>query len=163
MVIKEKVLKAVTRQINAELYSSYLYLAMASYFESITLLGCAHWMKVQAKEEDGHAMRFYKYVFDRSAKVVLAGIDAPPSEWKSPIDAFKQAYGHEMKITQMICDILKVAKAEGDPATENMLQWFVNEQVEEEAQVKLIIEKLHMIKDNVGGLMILDQELGGRK
>lgn len=163
MVIKDKVQKAILKQINAELYSSYLYLAMASYFESINLLGFAHWMHVQAREENGHAMKFYKYVFERGGKVTLSGLDTPPAEWKSPVDAFKQAYAHEMKITQMIYDLLKVAGDENDPATENMLQWFVSEQVEEEANTKMIVDRLHMIKDNVGGLMILDQELGGRK
>ncbi len=162
MVIKDKVAKAINKQINAELYSSYLYLAMAAYFEAANFLGFAHWMGLQAKEENAHAMKFYQYLFDRGGRPVLAAIDAPPVEWRSPLDAFKQAYGHELKVTQMIADLLKIARDENDPATESMLQWFINEQVEEEAHAKQVVDKLIMIKDHVGGLMILDKELGKR-
>ena len=163
MTIKDKMQKAINKQINAELFSSYLYLAMAAYFESINLFGFANWMHVQAREENSHAMKFYKYIFERGGRVTLTGIETPQAEWKSPIDAFRQAYGHELKITQMINDLLKLARAEGDTATENMLQWFIAEQVEEEANAAQIVDRLQMIRDNVGGLMILDQELGGRK
>jgi len=163
MVIKEKVQKAINKQINAELYSSYLYLAMAAYCESINMLGFANWFRVQSGEETGHGMRFYDYLFDRSGKAILSAIEAPKTEWKSPLAAFEDAYGHELKVTELINDLLKLAKAEGDAATEAMLQWFVNEQVEEETNTLKIVEKLKSIKDSVGGLMILDKELGERK
>jgi len=108
-------------------------------------------------------MKFYKYVFDRGGRVTLAAIDAPQSEWKSPLDAFKQAYAHELKVTQMIDDLYKLARAESDAATEQMLQWFINEQVEEEASASQIVERLQMIRDNSNGLLMVDRELAGRK
>ncbi len=163
MVIKEKVQKAVNKQINAELYSSYLYLSMAAYFESISLRGFAHWMKAQAEEERGHAMKLYEYIIDRNGVVTLAGIDGPRTEWKSPLAAFSEAYAHEVKVTSMINDILSLAREEGDYATEEMLDWFVNEQMDEEANPKLIIDKLKIIKDSGDGLLRLDSELGERK
>jgi len=163
MVIKEKVAKAINKQINAELYSSYLYLAMAAYFESVNWLGLAQWMKVQASEEHAHAMKFYGYLHDRGGRVVLSGIDGPKTEWKSPLAVFVDAYAHEIKVTGLINGLLQVARDEDDAATEAMLQWFINEQVEEEAHALLIVEKLKLIKDSVNGLFMLDHELGERK
>ncbi|MBP7056785.1 MAG: ferritin [Candidatus Omnitrophica bacterium] len=163
MVIKDKVMKSINKQINAELYSGYLYRAMAAYFESINLPGFARWMEKQAEEEHNHAMKFYKYVFERGGRVVLGAIDAPPSEWKSPLDAFKQAYAHELKVTALINEIMKIARSEDDTATESMLKWFIDEQVEEEANAKFIVDRLALVKDHVGGLMIMDHELGERK
>jgi len=163
MVIKEKMQKAVNKQINAELYSSYLYLAMAAHFEANNLLGFAQWLEVQAKEENTHAMKFYKYVIERGGKVTLTEIAAPPLEWKSPLAAFETVYAHELKVTALINDLLKLAKEEGDSATELLLQWFIDEQVEEEANAMLIVEKLKLIKDSSQGLLMLDKELGERK
>lgn len=163
MVIKDKVVKAINKQINAELYSSYLYLAMAAYFEAENWPGFANWMHIQAKEENSHAMKFYKYVFERGGRVVLDAIDAPPAEWKSPLAVFEEVYAHEMKVTALINDLLAVAKKEGDAATESMLKWFIDEQVEEEANALLIVEQLKRIKDSANGLFMMNHELGERK
>ncbi len=163
MVISEKIEKAINEQINAELYSSYLYLSMAAYFEANNWLGFAAWMKIQAKEENEHAMKFYKYVFERGGRVVLAGIDTPKTEWKSPLAAFEDAYAHELKVTGLINGLVNLAKKDNDYATESMLKWFIDEQVEEEASAALIIEKLKRIKDSTNGLFMLDHKLGERK
>jgi len=163
MKITQKMVKALNKQINAELYSSYIYLSMAAYFEANNWLGFAQWMKVQAREENIHAMKIYDYVFERGGRVILSEIKAPASNWKSPLDAFMVAYAHELKVTGMINDLLKVAKDEKDTATASMLQWFIDEQVEEEASALLIVDKLRMIKDAVQGLFMLDKELGERK
>ncbi len=163
MAIKEKLVQAINKQINAELYSSYLYLAMAAYFESNNWMGFARWMKVQLREEDTHAMKFYEYLVARGGRVILSAIDAPDKEWKSPLGVFEAVYAHEVKVTALINDLLKLARDEQDTATEVMLQWFINEQVEEEANAQLILEKLKMIKDSTNGLFMLDHELGERK
>ncbi|MFA5119292.1 MAG: ferritin [Candidatus Omnitrophota bacterium] len=163
MKINSKVEKAINNQINKELYSSYLYLAMSAYFESVNLRGFAHWVRLQAKEEDGHAMKFYGYLFDRGGRVILSAIEAPPSQWKSALDAFSQIYSHEVKVTGYINDVLKTARQENDSATETMLDWFITEQVEEEAHAQQILEKLKMVKDSSNGLMMLDFELSQRK
>ena len=163
MKIKDKMVKALNKQINAELYSSYIYLAMAAYFEANNWLGFAQWMKVQSREENTHAVKIYDYIFERGGKAVLSAIDAPASEWKSVLDAFSAAYDHEVKVTGMINDLLKLAKEENDTATESMLKWFIDEQVEEEAQTLLIVDKLKLIKDSMQGLFMLDKELGERK
>ncbi len=163
MVIEDKVVKALNKQINAELYSSYLYLAMAAHFEGNSWMGFAQWMKVQAREENTHAMKFYEYVFERGGRVVLSGIEAPAKEWKSPLAAFEAVYAHEVKVTSLINDLLKVAREEEDAATESMLKWFIDEQVEEEANAMLIVEKLKLIKDFTNGLLMLDHSLGERK
>jgi ferritin len=163
MILKQKIEKAINKQINAELWSAYLYLSMSSYFESINLKGFAHWMSVQAKEELGHAMRFYKYVIERRGRVVLSGIAATPTSWKSPIAAFEQAFQHEQKVTNLISDIVNLSTEEKDHATTSMLQWFVDEQVEEESQTDQIVQKLQSIGKNTGGLYMLDHELGERK
>ena len=163
MVIKEKVAKAINKQINAELYSSYLYLAMAAYFEANNWLGFARWTKAQAREENTHAMKFYEYLFDRGSRAVLDAIQAPPKEWKSPLDAFAAVYAHEIKVTGLLNGLLDVARAEGDAATESLMKWYIDEQVEEEATAMLIVEQLKRIKDSVNGLFMLDHELGERK
>lgn len=163
MVIKEKLVRAINKQINIELYSSYLYLAMAAYFESNNWMGFAQWMKVQLREENSHAMKFYEYLVDRGGRVGLSAIDAPDKEWKSALGVFEAVYAHEVKVTAAINELLKLAKDEADTATEAMLQWFITEQVEEEANATLILEKLKMIKDSTNGLFMLDHELGERK
>ncbi|MBP7216485.1 MAG: ferritin [Candidatus Omnitrophica bacterium] len=163
MVIKEKVVKAINKQINAELYSSYLYLAMAAHFESLNWRGFAQWMKVQAREENAHAMKFFEYVIERGGNVVLTAIDAPKADWKSPLAVFEEVYAHELKVTTLINGLLKIARQEDDAATEVLLQWFITEQVEEEASAALIVEQLKRIKDSMNGLFMLDHELGERK
>ena len=163
MTIGKKMQDALNKQINAELYSSYLYLSMASYFETQNLRGMAAWMEAQAGEEQGHAMRIYKFVNDRSGRVTLESIDKPKSDWSSPLEAFEEAYGHEQKVTQMIHDLVDLANQEKDHASFTMLQWFVQEQVEEEDSTSTIVDQLEKIQDSPNGLFMLDHALGQRK
>jgi len=162
-MIKGTVEKAINDQINAELYSGYLYLSMSAYFEGQNLPGAAHWMALQAKEEYEHAMKFYNFVFERGGKVTLAAIDAPQAEWKSPLDVFENAYKHEVKVTGLIHDLVAISRSEKDVATENFLMWYVDEQVEEEADADAIVQKLKRIKESPNGLYMLDRELAGRE
>ena len=162
-MIKEKMQNALNNHVNAEVYSAYIYLSMSAYFESINLRGFAHWMKVQAKEEVGHAMRIYNHLIERGGRVILSAIETPQDEWKSSLEAFKAAYEHEVKITGMINELVELSKTEKDNAAYYMLQWFVNEQVEEEQQTDEIAQKLRMIKESANGLLMLDKHLGKRK
>lgn len=158
----EKMEKAINEQINAEIYSAYLYLAMSAYFESVDLPGFANWMRVQWQEELAHAQKLYDYLFERDGRVVLDAIEAPPLEWKSPLDAFEETLKHEKYVTSRIHDLVRLARAEGDVATENFLQWFVTEQVEEEATAKALIQQLKLVGDQGQGLFLTDRELGTR-
>jgi ferritin len=162
-MIGKKMLDALNEQINAELYSSYLYLAMAADFEAKNLKGFAKWMEVQAKEEAGHAKKLYDFLVDRGGRVALKAIAAPPPEWKSPLAAFEEAYAHEQKVTGLIHKLADLAAAEKDHAAAVMLQWFVTEQVEEEANASEIVEKLKLIKDHPQGLLMMDGHLGQRQ
>lgn len=162
-MIKGTIEKAINDQINAELYSAYLYLSMSAYFESNNLPGFAHWMSVQANEEQEHAMKFFKYVLERGGKITLASINAPPKEWKSPLDAFESVYKHELKVTALIHKLVDLARSQKDVATENFLMWYVDEQVEEEAHSDTILQKLKLIKDSANGLYMLDRELSARE
>ncbi|WP_336359199.1 ferritin [Haladaptatus sp. ZSTT2] len=161
-MLKEPLESALNEQINAELRAEYLYLSMAAYFEDEGLPGFASWMRAQSEEEHAHAMRIYDYVLDRDGRVRLEGIDAPQSSWESPQAAFKAAYDHEVMVTGLIDDLVALAREENDNATENMLQWFVAEQVEEEATAQGIIDKLRHVGDDGPGLLMIDQELGNR-
>ena len=163
MKISQKLIDAINTQINKELYSSYLYLSMAAYFENKNLSGFAKWMFVQAKEENEHAMKFFQYLCERGAKVELKPIEGPTTDWASPLNVFEDVYAHEKKVSEMIINLLELAKSEKDYATENFLQWFVKEQVEEEANASVIVEKLKLVKENVGALFIIDKELGSRE
>ncbi len=160
--MNDKVLKALNDQINKEWYSGYLYLSMATYFESLNLGGFASWMEIQAKEEFGHAMKIYKYVHERLDRVVLKAIDAPKTEWKSPLEAFEEAFAHEQFISASINSIVDLAMEHRDHATRNFLNWFVEEQVEEEESVDKIVQKLKMVQKAPHGLYMLDRELGQR-
>lgn len=162
MKIKEKLQDALNKQINAELYASYIYLSMSAYFESMNLSGFANWMRAQTREENEHAMKIYDYVFERGGEVSLSAIDKPPSGFKNPLAAFEAAYEHEKKVTGMINDLVDLAAKEGDKATESMLKWFIDEQVEEEDQTLKIVETLKKIGDSDTGLVMLDRELGKR-
>jgi len=161
-MLSKKMEKALNGHINAEVYSSYLYLSMAAYFESIDMPGAAAWMKKQAGEEWGHAMKMFEYVVERDGRVQLQKVDAPQEDWESPLAAFEDAYKHEQLISKKINELVNDAIVEKDHATNNMLQWFVSEQVEEEAAVKIIVSKLKMIGDSTGPLFMLDRELGSR-
>lgn len=161
-MLKENVQDALAGQLNAELYSSYLYLSMSSYFSSTDLAGFANWMRVQAQEELMHAMKFYDYLNERGGRVLLKPIEGPPAEWKSPQDAFEHTLRHEQKVTGLINDLVDLAIAEKDHATNNFLQWFVSEQVEEEASASDVLQKVKRVGDNTSSLFILDQELAQR-
>ena len=161
-MLKDKIQKALNAQMNLELSSSYLYLSMAAYFESENLNGFAHWMKVQSGEEYGHAMKIYGYINQRNGRVNLSKIDAPQSEWKDASEVFSDTLKHEQKVTQAIDDIVDLAITEKDHATNTYLQWFVTEQVEEEATAINILVKIKMVGENRNGLFLLDRELGMR-
>ncbi len=161
-MLKKPVLKALNEQIAKEMYSSNLYLSMAVYFHSINLNGFANWMRVQAQEETFHAMRFFDYVIERGDKSIVSALDAPPAAWKSPLDAFEEVYKHEQFVTASINNIADIALENRDHATGTFLQWFINEQVEEEANASDILERVRMIGDFYGGLLMLDAELKTR-
>jgi ferritin len=161
-MIHEKMQKALTEQLNAEMYSSYLYLSMSSYFQSIELAGFANWMRVQANEELMHAMKIYDYVIERGGRVMLRQIDSPPTEWDSPTAAFEHVYEHEQKVTGLINGLVDLAIKEKDHATNNFLQWFVAEQVEEEASASGVLQKVKLVGSAGEGLLMLDRELATR-
>jgi ferritin len=161
-MVKDIISKALNKQLNEELYSSYLYLQMAAYFEGEMLSGFAKWMRVQSGEEYGHAMKLYDYILNVDAKVVLQKIDAPGEKWESAQGVFEATYKHEKTITHSIDEIVGTALAEKDYATFNFLQWFIGEQVEEEATALRILDKIKMIGDNKTGLFFLDREMGQR-
>jgi len=161
-MISKKMEKALNEQINAEMYSAYLYLAMAAYFESENLSGCAAWMRIQVQEEMGHAMKFFGFINERGGRVVLKAIDQPAKEWKSPLAAFEASLEHEQMITGRINDLVDLAIAGKDHASNAFLQWFVTEQVEEETSVDKIIQMLKMADKAPGALFMIDRELGRR-
>jgi ferritin len=162
-MLSKKVEKALNEQLNAELYSAYLYLSVAAWFESQNLPGCAAWMRVQTREETTHAMKFFGFVNERRGRVALKAVEEPTPEWKSPLAAFEAALKHEQYITGRINDLVNLAAAEKDHATTAFLQWFVNEQVEEEASVDRIVQQLKMADNAPGALLMLDHALGERK
>lgn len=161
-MIKEKVQEALNEQIKWEFYSAYLYLSMAAYFGFVNLPGFANWMKVQAQEELVHAMKLFDFVTERGGKVTLAAVDAPPSEWDSPLAVFEATYEHEQVVTGRINALVDLAAAESDHATNQMLQWFVTEQVEEESSADEMVQKLKLVGKEGGGLFMLDRELALR-
>lgn len=156
----EQMMKALNEQFTAEMYSAYLYLAMASDLASRGLNGFANWMRVQAQEENTHAMMFYDYILERGGKVVPGAMEQPPSDWETPIAAFDAALKHEQYITGRINDLVDLAIKHRDHATNAFLQWFVTEQVEEEASARDVIDKLKMAQG--GMLYALDREMGTR-
>ena len=154
--------QALNDQINAEFYSTYLYLSMQAYFESIELPGCARWMYAQVQEESMHAMKIFEYVNSRGGTVTLKSIDQPPSKWKAPLEVFDATCKHEQMVTARINDLVNLAIEQKDHAANNFLKWFVDEQVEEEASVKEVVGKLKMIENMPGGISMVDRELGQR-
>lgn len=161
-MLKESILKALNLQLNAELYSSYLYLSMEAYFESIDLSGFANWMRAQAQEELMHSMKFYDYIVRRGERVTLSTIEGPQTEWDSPLAAFEHVYKHEQKVTGLINDLVDLSTSESDHATSNFLQWFVAEQVEEEESASGVLKRIKLAGDSKSGLFMLDSELGQR-
>jgi ferritin len=154
---------AMNKQINAEIWSAYLYLSMSAWYEHQNLPGFANWMKIQAQEEMTHAMKFFRFINERGGRVVLSAIDKTDIEWKSALHAFEDTLEHEKKVTAMIDNLMDIAIEEKDHASRSMLTWFVDEQVEEEANATSLIEQLKMIGTDRGpGMLMLDRELATR-
>jgi ferritin len=161
-MISQKIQKALNEQLNEEFYSSYFYLSMSAYFESKDLQGFAQWFRLQADEEYAHAMKIFDYVYQIGGEVKLLKIDGPKTNWETFLEVFQDTFEHEQKVTKSINKLLELAYAEKDHATINFLQWFVSEQVEEEATAMQNVKKMEMIGDNGAGLFMLDKELGSR-
>lgn len=161
-MITEKVQKALNEQVNAEFYSSFFYLSMAAYFDETNMRGFANWFRVQAQEEYEHAMKIFNFILQKGGKVKLTTIDGPKTTWDSILEVFNETLEHEQKVTAMINNLVEVAMKDKDYATNNFLQWFVTEQVEEEASVEELIFQIEMVGDNKSGLFLLDRELGSR-
>ena len=161
-MLSDKMQDALNGQLNAELYSSYLYLSMNAYFKSINLDGFANWMYYQAQEELTHSMKFYDFISQRGGKVKLLQVDAPPTDWDSPLAVFEATLAHEQKVTGLINELVELSLAEHDHATNIFLQWFVSEQVEEEESVGGVLEQLKLMGEAKGGLFMIDRELAKR-
>ncbi len=162
-MLSPKMQDALNAQLNAETFSAYLYFSMAAYFESIGLKGFATWMEAQATEELVHAKKFYDFINERGGRVKLAAIEAPQTEWDSPKAAFEGALQHEQYITSRINELAAIAEEEKDRATMIFLQWFVTEQVEEEASVGEVLDKLKLVENAPNGLFMIDRELASRQ
>lgn len=162
-MLSKKMQEAFNTQIQAEQASSYLYLSMAVYCEAKNFKGFGHWLKVQYQEENGHAMKMVDYVLERGGSVALKTIEAPPVEFGSPLNVFEKVLSHEQQVTAAINKLYEVALEEKDYASQAFLQWFINEQVEEEASANEIVEKIKFIGDKGGGIIYLDKELGKRQ
>jgi ferritin len=161
-MLNKKIEKAYNDQINAEFFSAYLYLSMASYFEDKNFAGFAHWMRLQAQEETEHALKFIGYIQTRGGRVVLESIDKPAHEWDSPLTAFSEAYEHEQYITGRINNLVKLSGELNDYASGQFLLWYVEEQVEEEEAASEIRDKLELVGNSPQGILFLDKELSGR-
>ncbi len=161
-MLSDNMEKALNKQINKELYSSYLYFAMAADLEDKGYAGTAHWMESQAQEEISHAMRIYNFINERGGRAVLEAIDKPKKEWSSIKEIFEDSLEHEQKITASINALMDIAIEENDYATKSFLNWFVDEQVEEEDTVNEILDKINLIEDSKNGMYNLDKELGQR-
>ena len=162
-MISKTMEQALNKQVNREFYSAYLYLAMSSYFETDNMKGFAHWMRIQAKEEQVHAIKIYDYIIARGGKVNLLDIEAPKAKWSSAGKVFEEVYAHEQKVTAMINGLVDLAVKEKDHASFEMLQWFVKEQVEEEEHSSAILAQVECIGDIPGHLFYLDNQLGKRE
>jgi ferritin len=161
-MLKEKMQDAISEQINAEIYSSYLYLSMSGYFASLNLDGFANWMRIQAQEELVHATMFFDFVHDRGGRMTPKPIAAPPKDWDSPLAAFEQALRHEGEVTERINKLVDLARELSDHATHQRLQWFVGEQVEEEKNAEAVVQKLKLVGKDGSGLFMVDRELATR-
>jgi ferritin len=161
-MLKDKMQQALNEQINAELYSSYMYLAMSAYFEAQSLKGFSNWMRVQAQEELLHVVKFFDFINDRSGRAVLSAVAAPPKDWDGPLAAFEAVYQHECEVSDLINKLVDVARELSDHATYNFLQWFVAEQVEEEASVDQVVQHLKLVGKDNQGLFLIDRELATR-
>jgi ferritin len=161
-MLNPKIEKALNEQINAEFYSAFLYLSMSNYFERLNLPGFANWTYVQYLEESTHALKILKFMNERGGAVKLQAIKEPPTEWSSPVDVFENIYKHEQHVTALIHSLVELSIHEKDYATNSMLQWFINEQVEEEASASLILEQTKRVADSKNGIFMIDRELSAR-
>ena len=161
-ILTSRIQEALNDQINGEIYAAHRYLSMASYFESLSLRGFAHWAKVQHQEETSHAMKLFDFVNDRNGRVLLQSVPQPPVQFDSVLDVMQQALDHEQKVTGAINHLYEVAHQEKDYASHVLLEWFLEEQVEEERAVSEIVEHLKLIGDDGTGLLMLDSKLSAR-
>ena len=161
-MLSKKMEKAFNDQINAEMFSSYLYLSMSAWFTNENIPGFAHWMSIQVQEENAHAMMMFNFVNERGGKITLQAIAQPETTWKNVINVFEATLAHEQKVTGLINNLLNLAIQEKDHASANFLQWFVSEQVEEEANATEILQQLKIVKGEGHGLLLLDRELKTR-
>jgi ferritin len=161
-MLAKAVQDAMNEQIKTEFYSAYQYLSMAAYCESVNLPGFAHWMRIQAREEVQHAMKFYDFILDRGGRVLLQAINQPVIEFGSPLEVFEQALENEQEVTATINDLYGLAVEENDYASQAFLQWFVTEQVEEEKNAGDVVETLKMVGHGSEALFLLDRELASR-
>ena len=161
-MVPKKIEEAFSEQIKHELESAYIYLSMAAYFDAEGFAGMGTWMRAQVQEEVTHAMRFYKHIVERGGHVKFHPLDAPPQDWKSPLAAFEAAYRHEQFITGRINTLMRLSREENDFASQGLLQWFVDEQVEEEANTSKVAQELKLVGNDGRGILMLDRELGTR-
>ena len=161
-MIDARVQNALNDQLNAEFYASYYYLAMSAYFKETDFDGFATWMRSQAKEELSHAMKIFDFINDREGVIDLKEIQSPTNSWDSPLAAFESAYEHEREVTEQIYNLVDMSVEKRDHATNTFLQWFVTEQVEEEATAVDIVNKLKLVRNDGNGLFLLDRDLGER-
>lgn len=162
MKLSKKMQDAINAQIQAELYSSYLYLAMSAYCEDINMPGYARWLHLQTDEEMDHAMKFYRYIFERGGRVYLEAIQKPPSDFDSPHAVAAQVYEHEQHVTELIHQLYELALAEKDYATQVFLQWYIDEQVEEEDNARTILDYFEQAAGHPNAMLMLDRQLGAR-
>lgn len=161
-MLSEAMQTALNDQIQKEFHSAYIYLGMAAYFEAENLPGAASWMRHQAEEEQEHAMKIFGFLNDRSGRVVLGAIAQPPVDYASPLAVFEAAYAHEQKVTKSIHDLYALALKENDYPSQVMLQWFIDEQVEEEKNASSIVAQLKMVGDSPAAMFMIDRQLGSR-
>jgi ferritin len=162
MELSNKLEAALNEQIREEMASAYIYLSMAAYFESANLGGFATWMKAQSNEELEHAMKFYEFIYDRGGRVIFEALEQPPTEFEGPVDVFEKTLAHEQYITGRIHKLFAQAVEEKDFASQGLLQWFVDEQVEEEKTAGDILEMLKMVGDKGHALFMIDRQMGAR-
>jgi len=161
-MISDKLTAEINEQIKFELYSAYMYLAMSADCADRNLTGFAHWLARQAEEEVAHGMRFYDFLLERGARVELQAIDQPPSNFGSPLEIMEKSLEHERFVTSRINGLYKQAVEEGDYPAQVLLQWFVTEQVEEEASIDEIVQRMKMFGTEGSALLMLDTQLGSR-
>ncbi len=161
-MIKKEVLDAINEQINAEAYSAYMYLSMAAYFEDMGLSGFANWMKVQYQEESAHSIKFFNYLTERGGRVTLKAVAQVPVDFNGVVDVFEKTLAHEIHVTSLINNLIDVSIKASDHASQSFLKWFIDEQVEEEANVEKILQTLKLINGQGNGIFMMDRELGQR-